>query len=258
MNGSGVVGAAVAIVVLQLVTWLVSLRVRDVSWVDVTWGLCFVAAALAALVLGDGDSGRRVLVAVLVAVWGLRLAGHLARRKAAHPGEDPRYTAMRERHERFGLVSLGLVFGLQGVLALIVALPLMAGDAGDGGLGALDVVGVLLWLVGFVFEAVGDEQLRRFLTDPDHGDVLDTGLWRLTRHPNYFGEFCLWWGLFLIALATGAWWAAVSPLVMTLLVTRVSGVAHQERASAARKPARQDYIERTSAFLPAPPRGSRR
>ena len=257
MSTGVLVAAVVAVVVLQLATWLLSLRVHDVSWVDITWGLCFVAVAWTSLATGDGDGSRALLMAVLVTIWGLRLAVHLAARKLAHPGEDPRYRAMRDRHEHFGLVSLGLVFGLQGVLALVVSLPLMANAGADDGLGVLAWIGVVLWAVGTTFEAVGDEQLRRFQADPDHGDVLDTGLWRFTRHPNYFGEFCLWWGLYLVALDGGAWWTIVAPVVMTLLVTRVSGVAHQERTST-KKAARRDYIERTSAFFPRPPRGSSR
>jgi steroid 5-alpha reductase family enzyme len=247
--------AAIAVAALLLATWLLSLRLRDVSIVDVAWGLGFVAAGWAAFATSDGDGPRPVLAVVLVTVWGLRLAGHIGLRKLSHTGEDPRYAAWREkRPDTFWIYSLGAVFGLQGVLIWVVSLPVFGATASEGSLGALDVLGIALWAVGVFFEAVGDAQLARFKADPrTNGTVMDRGLWRYTRHPNYFGDFCVWWGLFAIALSGGAWWALASPLVMTLLLTRVSGKDHLERSMSAR-PGYAAYVERTSGFVPLPPR----
>jgi steroid 5-alpha reductase family enzyme len=253
--------AALAVAVLMLATWLLSLPLRDVSIVDVAWGLGFVAAGWAALATSGGDGPRPALAVILVTAWGLRLAGHIGLRKARHPGEDPRYAAWREkRPDTFWIYSLVAVFGLQGVLIWVVSLPVMAAVASDGSLGALDVLGIALWAAGVFFEAVGDTQLARFKADPaSKGTVMDRGLWRYTRHPNYFGDFCVWWGMFAIALSGGAWWALVSPLVMTVLLTRVSGKDHLER-SMSERPGYAAYVERTSGFVPLPPRarGARR
>lgn len=244
-----------AVAVLLLATWLVSLPLRDVSIVDIVWGLGFVAVAWTAFAVGDGDAGRRLLMAVLVSAWGLRLAVHLARRNLGK-GEDFRYVRMRKHHgDRFPLVSLVTVFGLQAMLIWVVALPVTAAAARDEALGVLDWTGVALWAVGLYFEAVGDHQLARFKADPQSaGQVMDRGLWRYTRHPNYFGDFCAWWGLWLIALSAGAWWAVIGPLVMSTLLIRISGVAMLERDISKRRPGYAEYIRRTSAFFPRPPR----
>jgi steroid 5-alpha reductase family enzyme len=227
--------SAGALLALVLAAWALSVRLRDVSIVDVVWGLGFVCVAWVAFATGDGDSGRRALLAMLVTVWGLRLAGYIGWRKLRHPGEDPRYGAWRERHgDRFWLVSLVTVFLFQGLLVWIVSLPVQAAANADGGLGVLDALGVALWAVGLFFEAVGDAQMARFKADTrNRGTVMDRGLWRYTRHPNYFGDFCVWWGIALIALSAGAWWTLVGPAVMTLLLTRVSGKDHLERSLSA-------------------------
>ena len=247
--------AAIAVAAVLLAAWLLSLPLRDVSIVDVAWGLGFVAAGWAAFATSDGDGPRPVLAILLVTAWGLRLAGYIGLRKLRHPGEDPRYAAWREkRPDTFSIYSLVAVFGFQGVLVWIVSLPVFAAVASDGALGALDVLGMVLWAVGVFFEAVGDAQMARFKSDPaNNGTVMDRGLWRYTRHPNYFGDFCVWWGLFAIALSAGAWWAVVSPLVMTVLLTRVSGKDHLER-SMSKRPGYAEYVERTSGFVPLPPR----
>ena len=221
---------------LLLAAWGLSLRLRDVSIVDVAWGLGFVGVGWVACATGDGDAGRRLLLAVLVSVWGLRLAGYIGRRKLRHPGEDPRYGAWRARHgDRFWLVSLVTVFGLQAALVWVVSLPLQGAANAGGALGALDALGVLVWAVGLFFEGVGDAQMARFKADRrNRGTVMDRGLWRYTRHPNYFGDACVWWGIALIALSAGAWWTLVGPVVMTLLLTRVSGKDHLERTMSQR------------------------
>ena len=149
--------------------------------------------------------------------------------------------------------SLYIVFGLQGLLASIVSLPLLAAITGQTALGILDVVGVTLWAVGFLFEAGGDYQLAKFRSDPDNGGrVLDTGFWRYTRHPNYFGDFCVWWGFFLIALSAGGWWSVISPLLMSFLLMKVSGVAMLEKNIEERRPDYREYLQSTNAFFPGP------
>jgi steroid 5-alpha reductase family enzyme len=247
--------AAVALLAFMLATWGLSLALRDVSIVDVAWGPAFVLVAWVAYTTGGGDEGRRALVAVLVTVWGLRLALHLGARKLRERREDPRYAAWRERHgARFTLVSLVTVFLFQGALAWVVALPVMASAAQPEGLGFLAWIGVAVWAAGLFFEAVGDRQLAAFKADPaNRGTVMDRGLWRYTRHPNYFGDCLVWWGIGLIALSAGAWWSLAGPVVMTVLLTRVSGKDHLER-TLSRRPGYAEYVARTSGFVPLPPR----
>lgn len=247
--------ALVALLAAAALTWTVSVRRANVTIVDTLWGLLFVTAAViyAGTVLDPGP--RRLLVVGLVATWGLRLAVFLAWRNRGH-AEDRRYQEIRRRNEpNFAFKSLYLVFGFQAVLAWIISLPLLGAIAGQSALGWLDGLGVALWLVGFVFEAGGDWQLARFKADPANaGRVLDRGFWRYTRHPNYFGDFCVWWGLYLIALSAGAWWSIVGPLVMSVLLLRVSGVVLLEKDIGQRRPQYAEYVRRTNAFFPGRPR----
>lgn len=249
--------SALAVGVLMTALWAVSVRLRDSGIIDPFWGFGFVVVAWVAYLASDGDDGRRLLLAALTSVWGLRLFAHLARRNFGKP-EDFRYAEMRARHgDRWPLRSLVTVFGLQAALMLIVSLPVQFGGVPDSpGLGWIAVAGVALWAVGLTFETVGDHQLSRFRADPaNRGKVLDRGLWRYTRHPNYFGDFCVWWGLWLIAAEAG--WPAltvVGPLLMSVLLMRVSGVGLLEKDIAARRPGYADYVRRTSAFFPRPPR----
>ena len=238
--------------------WLVSLALRDASIVDVFWGPGFVLIAVASWWLGvGGDADRRALATVLVALWGLRLGAYLAWRNFGR-GEDPRYQAMRRRFgSHFPLASLFTVFGLQCLLMWFVSLPVQAVHVSPGGpLGALDAAGAALVLVGLFFETLGDLQLARFRADPANSSrVMDRGLWRYTRHPNYFGDCCVWWGLYAISAATPLGiWTILSPIAMTWLLLRVSGVALLERSIARRRPEYAGYIARTSAFVPWPPR----
>jgi steroid 5-alpha reductase family enzyme len=251
-------GSAVLIGALMLVLWLASLRLRDSSIVDRFWGLGFVLVAAAAFPLAGGPLGRRVLLLALAATWGLRLAWHITRRNWGH-GEDTRYQKMRASWgARFWWVSLLTVFALQGVLMWLVSLPLVVGQASPtpARLTWLDGLGALVWLVGFAFEAIGDAQLRAFKADPaNRGRVMDRGLWRFTRHPNYFGDALLWWGIFLVASqAEHGPWTVVSPLIMTFLLTRISGVPMLERQLRKTRPGYDEYCRRTSAFFPWPPR----
>ena len=241
---------------IMLVFWAVSLAIRDASIADIAWGLVFVGIAWASWIAGVGGTAG-LIAALAVTVWGLRLAIYIGIRNAGH-GEDRRYQAMRaKRPNSFWLWSLFGVFVLQGVLALIVSLPVQSlGSVGDSSPGWLTFVGVAVFLAGLAFEAVGDAQLAAFKRDPaNKGQVMDRGLWRYTRHPNYFGDALLWWGIWLIAVGSGAaWWSLVGPALMTFLLVRVSGVALLESDLAERRPGYAEYIRKTSPFIPLPPK----
>ncbi|MEK9939315.1 MAG: DUF1295 domain-containing protein, partial [Ilumatobacter sp.] len=253
-------GAAVAVAALMVGTWLVSLVLRNASIVDITWGLGFVVVAWVSALRADAASGAASVLVAMVTVWGLRLGVYLFWRNHGN-GEDYRYVAMRRRWgKRFWLISLATVFVLQGALMWIVSLPVQVahvGDARDGALaGVALVIGLALYAIGLLFEVVGDAQLARFKADPtNEGKVMRSGLWRYTRHPNYFGDACVWWGVGIVAQAvTGTWWALLGPLVMNILLLRVSGVALLERSLRKRKPDYAEYVRTTSAFVPRPPR----
>jgi len=253
--------AAIAVAALMLALWLASIPLRDVSIVDPAWGPAFVVVALVAALTGAGCVGRRWLLLGLTAIWGLRLGAYLLARKRRDPGEDRRYAAMRERRgSSFIVWSLVAIFGLQGLLVLVVSLPLQVAAGRGGSLTVAIAPGLVVYAIGLAFEAIGDEQLRRFKADPaNRGQVMDRGLWRYTRHPNYFGDFCVWWGLWLVALTAGqTWWTFVGPAVMSTLLIRVSGKALLERDMAQRRPGYADYVARTSGFIPLPPRRSKR
>ena len=235
-------------------TWLLSVRLRNVAIVDTLWSLMFVLAACVYASVSTPLGPRAQLLLALVSIWGLRLAFYLGVRTYGHE-EDRRYQRIRRRNDPgFAWKSLYLVFGLQAVLAWIISLPLLGGIVGDDApLGVLDYAGAALWLVGLYFEAIGDWQLARFKADPANaGQVMDRGLWGLTRHPNYFGDFCVWWGFGLIALSAGAWWSLIGPVLMSVLLLRVSGVTLLERDIGKRRPGYEEYIRRTTAFFPGP------
>jgi steroid 5-alpha reductase family enzyme len=243
-----------AIAPLMALAWLLSLKLRNVSIVDALWSVMFVLAALCYALAGELRSARTVLILALVMAWAARLAVYIGWRNFGH-GEDRRYQQIRARNDPgFEWKSLYLVFGLQALLAWFISLPLLAAAHSSASLGLRDGAGVLLWLVGFYFETLGDAQLARFKANPENrGKVMDRGLWRYTRHPNYFGEFCLWWGYYLIALAAGGWWSLPAPLLMSLLLLKVSGVSLLEKDIGERRPGYKEYVQRTSAFLPRPP-----
>ena len=249
--------SALALAGLLIVTWAIAIRLKDASIVDPVWGPAFLMVALVAAVSGSGCIGRMWLLVALTGLWGLRLGIHLTRRKLAQPGEDPRYTRMRERHpDNFPLWSLGAVFLTQGALVWLVSLPIQVAADRSPRLTAWITPGVVVFALGLVFETLGDEQLRRFKGDPaNRGQVMDRGLWRYTRHPNYFGDACVWWGIWLLTVqAGGLWWTAIGPLTMTFLLVRVSGKELLERDLIERRPGYRDYVERTSGFIPLPPR----
>lgn len=247
-----------ATMAMMVVLWLISLAIRNASIVDIFWGAGFAAISLVTFTLTDGHRPRKALITLLAVIWGLRLAIHIGWRNHGK-GEDFRYQAMRKRKgDRFAFASLYSVFGLQGILMWVISLPLQVAQLSPEPLRLtwLDFLGAALWLIGLCFEAVGDWQLARFKADPGNkGKVMDRGLWGYTRHPNYFGDALLWWGLFLIALATGGWWTVISPIIMTILLMKVSGVALPEKTLVKTRPEYRDYVRRTSAFFPLPPRG---
>ena len=246
-----------AILGCMILLWCVSLVRRDASIVDPFWGAGFAMTGGIAALLHRPVPTRMLLLAGLTTAWGLRLSLYLFWRNYGH-GEDRRYAAMRAHHGMsFGWVSLFTVFLLQGILMWFISLPLQAAAARaeKSELGGLDFAGLTLWLFGFLFESIGDWQLARFRSDPaNNGRVLNRGLWRYTRHPNYFGDFCGWWGLYLIAAAGGAAWTVGSPLVMSVLLMRISGVTLLEKDISERRPDYAAYQRRTNAFFPGPPR----
>lgn len=246
-----------AIVGLMTLLWLLSLRLKNSSIVDIFWGTGFVIAGWLYFALTpDGYFLRKLLISGLVTLWGLRLSLHILIRNWGKP-EDFRYQKWRkESGESWWWRSYYRVFLLQGALLWIISAPLLAAQyaALPASLTALDYIGVLVWLVGFFFEAVGDFQLTQFKSRPENkGKVLNSGVWRYTRHPNYFGDAAQWWGYFLIAAAGGGWWTIFSPILMTLLLLRVSGVALLEK-TLEKRPGYKEYVENTSAFIPWFPR----
>jgi steroid 5-alpha reductase family enzyme len=234
--------------------WLLSLPARNASLADIFWGLGFVLIAWWSFALGGGYLGRKILLALLTTVWGLRLSLYIAWRNWGK-GEDRRYQEWRaKRGESFWWVSFFTVFLTQAVLLWLVSLAVQLGQVSPtpAGLTGLDLLGILVWGAGFTFEAVADWQLARFKADPaNRGKVMDQGLWAYSRHPNYFGESLIWWGLFLIALATPyGWYALISPVVITFLLLKVSGLVLLEKDIAERRPDYREYLETTSAFIP--------
>ncbi len=234
--------------------WLLSLVKQDASIVDPFWGTGFVVLAWVSIYFVDVVSARSILLVSMITIWGLRLSIYLLIRNSGH-GEDRRYVAMREKHgKRFWWVSLLTVFGLQGVIMWFVSMTFQAGmflSTSDGSLNWLDWIGFAIWSIGLFFEAVGDYQMSSFKSNPaNKGKVMDRGLWKLTRHPNYFGDFCIWWGVFFVALASGGWWTILSPLLMSVLLMKVSGVTLLESDIEERRPGYREYKQNTNAFFP--------
>ena len=246
------------VLVVQAVTFVVALRLGRHSVVDVAWGIGFAAVAATSYLLSadEGDPLRRGLVLALTAIWGLRLAGHIALRSRGH-GEDPRYDALLSSAPGSRTAyALRKVYLTQAAVMWFVSLPIQVAMFQADDLGLLAWTGVALWVIGLFFETVGDHQLQRFRDDPaNRGKVLDTGLWRWTRHPNYFGDACVWWGLSLIAF--DAWpgvLTVLSPVVMTWLLAKGTGKPLLEKGMASTRPGYADYVRRTSGFVPFPPR----
>jgi len=278
--------AAVVVFGLLTLLWAISVAVKDASLIDIFWGFGFLVVAVVCLYLADIKTPYLILLAALPILWGIRLSLYLAKRNLGH-GEDVRYVAMRKRAAKKGMSEMAwrirtlftVYFG-QGLLIMIVSAPIwvamataLSGVENDGSnvvvdggrywseIGFISILGALLWLIGFLFEAIGDWQLSKFMKKMKSYDgayedkpVLDTGLWKYTRHPNYFGNACMWWGIWLVACQAPWGWATIfAPLIMTFLLTRVSGRDLLER-QLKKRPAYQEYITRTSGFIPRFPK----
>ena len=247
-------GAGLAILVFMTILWLISLALKNSSIVDIFWGSGFVITAwIAFLLTPDGALPRKALICGLTTIWGLRLSFHILVRNWGKE-EDFRYQAWRkEAGARWWWFSFFKVFLLQGILMWVIAVPLVAAQVAPlpARLTFLDLAGVVLWAIGFFFEAVGDWQLTRFKADPaSRGKLMSAGVWRYSRHPNYFGDSAQWWGYYLMTAAAGGYWTIFSPVLMTALLVRVSGVALLERTLKETKPGYREYVESTSAFVP--------
>lgn len=251
----------VAVTIFIGIIMAVAIRISNQSIIDIFWGPGFVVAAFAsylASVGGPGDDTRRLVVLALTAIWGLRLGAYIGKRNIGH-GEDRRYTSMMRQRKGQALIPFLIrrIYGMQGGLIILISLPVQFAMYQNEAIGIIGSIGMAIWLIGFLFEAVGDWQLARFKANPANaGKIMDRGLWAWTRHPNYFGDACVWVGLFVLAL--GAPWgivAIVSPIVMIKLLTSFSGKAVLERGMRRSKGEAYDlYIANTSGFFPMPPR----
>ncbi len=259
LDSSALTLALLAVLTVSVLAWLVSVVRHDVSIVDSLWSLMILLCLLSYVLLADSTGPRTTILVGLLGAWSIRLSAYITIRNHGEP-EDRRYRAIRENNQPFfEWKSLYIVFLFQGFLAWVICLPVVAAVSGQTPPGPLDYAGIALYLCGMFFEVVGDYQLSRFRrSERTANDVLDSGLWRYTRHPNYFGEAVIWWGFYLIALSAGAWWTIFAPLLMTFLLLRVSGVAMLEKDIAGRRPAYREYIRRTNAFFPGWPRSESR
>jgi len=245
---------------LMLVLWMISFPLRNVSIVDLFWGLGFVLVAWTSFFSIDASTPRSITLVACTTIWGVRLSGYLAWRNLGKP-EDFRYAEMRSRNGAFfAWTSLLFVFGLQGVVMWVVALPIQTGQLLELSVppGNLYFLGLLIWLIGLSCESIADFQLAQFKSDVENaGKIMDQGLWKYTRHPNYFGDFLVWWGLYLISFGNGQMsWSIIGPCVMSLFLMRISGVTLLEKSLVINKPGYETYMKRTSSFFPFPPRHS--
>ena len=254
---------ATVILAAVLLLWGLSIPLRDVSIIDMFFAMILLGVASVSFVVGDGAPARKRLVLLLVAVWAIRITVHLVRRNWGH-GEDPRYTKLRDwvaNDRAFVWLSLRKVFLLQGVVLWLVSLPVQVAQVypEPSKLGFLAIVGATICALGITIESVADLQLTRFRADAaNRGKVLQSGLWRYSRHPNYFGELCVWWGLYLIACDhwTGVP-TVVGPLAYTYLIVNVTGQRTLDKKLAREKPGYKAYMETTSGMIPLPPRARR-
>lgn len=234
--------------------WVLSVIMKNASIVDIFWGLGFIFISLINFIRTDGFITRNILILILVGIWGLRLAVYIFIRNKGK-GEDPRYQNFRKKYgKNYWIISLFQVFYLQSVLLWIVSTPIQIGQASytPAYLIWSDFIGIGIWLIGFLFETIGDIQLAIFKSkDENKGKVFDKGLWKYTRHPNYFGESLIWWGIFFIAVSTPyGIYSIISPILITFLLLRVSGVTMLEKGIKKTKPEYEDYIKKTSSFFP--------
>jgi len=246
---------AIGLILFMMTTlWLISIRIRNVSIVDLFWGFGFVLTCLVYFLNTDGFETRKIVLMVLVAIWGLRLSVYLAWRNLGK-GEDFRYQKFRKDYgeDRYWWISFFQTFLLQGVLMWLISAPLLGAQyhTSRNAFNVLDIIGILFWIIGFIFEAGGDFQLARFKKDPaNKGKVLNKGLWRYTRHPNYFGDAAVWCGYGFICLAARSYLPVLGSVLMIALIIKVSGVTLLEKTLKVNKPEYQDYIDKTSSFVP--------
>lgn len=245
-----------AIFAFFFLAWIISLIVKDASIADVFWGLGFILVSLLTYIFFPGYTVRATVIVVLILLWGLRLSVYIFYRKRGK-GEDHRYTAMRNKNPRnFWIISLFKVFWLQGLLLILISLSAQIGIAADrpAEIVFTDYIGSLIWLTGFIFETVADIQLYTFINNPANaGKVMNKGLWYYSRHPNYFGESLMWWGIFIIALPVPyGIFTILSPLLITYMLLKVSGVTLLESSLKEKRPEYVEYIKTTSAFIPLP------
>lgn len=246
--------AAIIILILVTLLWIWSVLIKNVSIVDIFWGFGFVVVNVLYVFMSGDLNARKILILALVSIWGLRLSIYLAYRNIGK-GEDFRYQEFRRNYgpKRYWWFSYFQTFLLQGALIMIVSLPLLGinSSTGSGNLIWLDYLGIIVWLIGFTFEAGGDYQLMRFKQDASNkGNVLNTGFWKYTRHPNYFGDSAVWWAYAIFSIAAGSYWQIIGSIIMTLLIIKISGVALLEKTLNETKPKYREYIKRTNSFFP--------
>jgi steroid 5-alpha reductase family enzyme len=254
--------ALVVILILMTTLWIISVVIKNVSIVDLFWGLGFVLTSLFYFFKTEGYNTRKIILLILVTIWGLRLSIYLALRNIGK-GEDFRYKQFRKKYgeKRYWWISFFQTFLLQGVLMWLISLPLLGTQYYGTGirLGFIDIAGITLWIIGFIFEAGGDFQLARFKSDAANiGMVMDKGFWHFTRHPNYFGDSCVWWGYGLLCLASESYLPVLGSILMTALIIKVSGVVLLEKTLKIEKPQYHEYIELTSSFFPWFPKKPRK
>ena len=246
--------AFLVIMIMMTTLWIVSVLIKNVSIVDLFWGLGFVLTGGFYFLKTDGSEPRKIILLLLVTIWGLRLSLYLIWRNLGK-GEDFRYSQFRKNYgeKRYWWLSFFQTFLLQGLLMWLISAPLLGAQyhRTDNPLGIFDFAGIALWIIGFIFEAGGDFQLALFKSDPSNkGKVMDKGFWHYTRHPNYFGDSAVWWGFGLICIASGNYLPALGSVLMTALIIKVSGVALLEKTLKEDKPQYMEYIEKTSSFIP--------
>ena len=246
--------ASLIILILVTLLWIWSVFIKNVSIVDIFWGLGFVVVNTFYVFMSGELNARKIVILTLVCIWGFRLAIYLAIRNIAK-GEDFRYQEFRQNYgpKRYWWFSYFQTFLLQGILIMIISLPLLGinYNNSNGNLQILDYLGIIIWLIGFTFETVGDFQLSNFKRDSKNkGKILHTGLWKYTRHPNYFGDSAVWWAYGIFSIAAGSYWQAIGAVIMTLLILKISGVSLLEKTLKETKPQYKEYIQKTSSFIP--------
>lgn len=254
MNWSLYVDGVCIIVLLAALTWLLSIFLKDVSIVDSAWSLMFLASGVFYFQSNITPDLKTNIFFALLIIWSLRLAIHLTWRNWGEP-EDRRYQDIRKKYSpNFELKSLFIIFIFQALLAAVISLPVvsvMDGQNDSANIGYIEYIAVVMWTIGFLYESIADWQLAKFKSDEGNlNKVMNTGLWKNTRHPNYFGEFLIWWGFYLYAFSSGPWWIIVSPIFMSWLLLKFSGVVMLEETIVKRRPKYQEYIDKTNAFFP--------